>query len=157
MDRQEDRVRIERLYRADERAEVAGIRRDGFDEQDLAAALLDLSLGRICGVEAPIVLEIGDHDRLRPQLVEHEVRVVHREHVLTRVLAELIGAEARKIRMRGRRADLRDLGLGEDRCSSQRGGGGEAADGQHRSEEHTSELQSLMRISYAVFCLKKKK
>src|SRR3546814_5459641 len=31
--------------------------------------------------------------------------------------------------------------------------GGEA----HRSEEHTSELQSLMRISYAVFCLKKKK
>src|SRR3546814_5426235 len=28
---------------------------------------------------------------------------------------------------------------------------------QHRSEEHTSELQSLMRISYAVFCLKKKK
>src|SRR3546814_8601274 len=29
--------------------------------------------------------------------------------------------------------------------------------GQPRSEEHTSELQSLMRISYAVFCLKKKK
>src|SRR3546814_2267443 len=27
----------------------------------------------------------------------------------------------------------------------------------HRSEEHTSELQSLMRISYAVFCLKKQK
>src|SRR3546814_3877832 len=27
----------------------------------------------------------------------------------------------------------------------------------HRSDEHTSELQSLMRISYAVFCLKKKK
>src|SRR3546814_5904441 len=32
--------------------------------------------------------------------------------------------------------------------------GGRCAD---RSEEHTSELQSLMRISYAVFCLKKKK
>src|SRR3546814_2024603 len=29
--------------------------------------------------------------------------------------------------------------------------------GEVRSEEHTSELQSLMRISYAVFCLKKKK
>src|SRR3546814_7673759 len=29
--------------------------------------------------------------------------------------------------------------------------------GSPRSEEHTSELQSLMRISYAVFCLKKKK
>src|SRR3546814_7182161 len=34
-----------------------------------------------------------------------------------------------------------------------RGGGGRP----DRSEEHTSELQSLMRISYAVFCLKKKK
>src|SRR3546814_2822477 len=29
--------------------------------------------------------------------------------------------------------------------------------GKRRSEEHTSELQSIMRISYAVFCLKKKK
>src|SRR3546814_3539961 len=35
--------------------------------------------------------------------------------------------------------------------------GGWAADTMGRSEEHTSELQSLMRISYAVFCLKKKK
>src|SRR3546814_1322191 len=32
-----------------------------------------------------------------------------------------------------------------------------AAQQAFRSEEHTSELQSLMRISYAVFCLKKKK
>src|SRR3546814_10406430 len=32
-----------------------------------------------------------------------------------------------------------------------------AHQGRDRSEEHTSELQSLMRISYAVFCLKKKK
>src|SRR3546814_1714096 len=34
-------------------------------------------------------------------------------------------------------------------CQRRRSGG-------NRSEEHTSELQSLMRISYAVFCLKKK-
>src|SRR3546814_3867422 len=33
----------------------------------------------------------------------------------------------------------------------------DAARLRRRSEEHTSELQSLMRISYAVFCLKKKK
>src|SRR3546814_5697520 len=33
----------------------------------------------------------------------------------------------------------------------------EGLEGKMRSEEHTSELQSLMRISYAVFCLKKKK
>src|SRR3546814_9266552 len=34
---------------------------------------------------------------------------------------------------------------------------GGTTDVQLRSEEHTSELQSLMRISYAVFCLKKKR
>src|SRR3546814_10629783 len=46
---------------------------------------------------------------------------------------------------------LLELGqTGDDRV-----GGGEGATGK-RSEEHTSELQSLMRISYAVFCLKKK-
>src|SRR3546814_4856234 len=33
---------------------------------------------------------------------------------------------------------------------------GRSDTGKNRSEEHTSELQSLMRISYAVFCLKKK-
>src|SRR3546814_6765788 len=52
---------------------------------------------------------------------------------------------------------------GHGECSNEcawhcvgRGCHGAASDGQ-RSEEHTSELQSLMRISYAVFCLKKKK
>src|SRR3546814_3403466 len=43
---------------------------------------------------------------------------------------------------------------------SRRGSGGISRRGGReveRSEEHTSELQSLMRISYAVFCLKKKK
>src|SRR3546814_2290320 len=34
-------------------------------------------------------------------------------------------------------------------------GAGKALEAGHRSEEHTSELQSLMRISYAVFCLTK--
>src|SRR3546814_2989666 len=37
--------------------------------------------------------------------------------------------------------------------AAEQGGG----NGKARSEEHTSELQSLMRISYAVFCLKKKR
>src|SRR3546814_3155738 len=39
----------------------------------------------------------------------------------------------------------------------QRFGAAKEAERRTRSEEHTSELQSLMRISYAVFCLKKKK
>src|SRR3546814_3817867 len=41
-------------------------------------------------------------------------------------------------------AELMPLGHGTERI-------------EQRSEEHTSELQSLMRISYAVFCLKKKR
>src|SRR3546814_3053311 len=47
-------------------------------------------------------------------------------------------------------------GDGQDRDTAARRGARVAPRGP-RSEEHTSELQSLMRISYAVFCLKKKK
>src|SRR3546814_2901691 len=43
------------------------------------------------------------------------------------------------------------------RCSGSGCGHIDAHSKGRRSEEHTSELQSLMRISYAVFCLKKKK
>src|SRR3546814_9053774 len=49
---------------------------------------------------------------------------------------------------------------GASKCSSRSGPAQTADSGiicARRSEEHTSELQSLMRISYAVFCLKKKK
>src|SRR3546814_7835910 len=49
----------------------------------------------------------------------------------------------------------RDLDLVTRKMRRQRGAGSSAAR-LRRSEEHTSELQSLMRISYAVFCLKKK-
>src|SRR3546814_4249395 len=50
-------------------------------------------------------------------------------------------------RHRAAQAERRDV---VGRCGRGQPGGS-------RSEEHTSELQSLMRISYAVFCLKKKK
>src|SRR3546814_8304867 len=60
--------------------------------------------------------------------------------------------------------EARELGIGRriDRRLDVEGEGvGHALDDEAlhraRSEEHTSELQSLMRISYAVFCLKKKK
>src|SRR3546814_20340667 len=43
------------------------------------------------------------------------------------------------------------------RVRSYRPRAGASGDSDRRSEEHTSELQSLMRISYAVFCLKKNK
>src|SRR3546814_2043865 len=54
-------------------------------------------------------------------------------------------------------------GAHRGRAAAHEGAGGAVAVGRaveygaRRSEEHTSELQSLMRISYAVFCLKKKK
>src|SRR3546814_1476356 len=62
------------------------------------------------------------------------------------------GGRRRLRRARGRRTiGLLRVAVGAD--------GGGAGGGRHRhlrSEEHTSELQSLMRNSYAVFCLKKK-
>src|SRR3546814_10531324 len=51
----------------------------------------------------------------------------------------------------------RHLRPGPDAVPVERGRLAPAAGAWLRSEEHTSELQSLMRISYAVFCLKKKK
>src|SRR3546814_7033288 len=61
-----------------------------------------------------------------------------------------------------RRRDRDSPFLGRQRpdyCGVKLGGLFRCENGPHskRSEEHTSELQSLMRISYAVFCLKKKK
>src|SRR3546814_1728840 len=63
---------------------------------------------------------------------------------------------------RGHQGDRRSFGPGgeEGRDEDDQGTGEEGRgqeDRRQRSEEHTSELQSLMRISYAVFCLKKKK
>src|SRR3546814_5331398 len=54
-------------------------------------------------------------------------------------------------------AALGDAELGTRRLDEVAIERGRPGRGPSRSEEHTSELQSLMRISYAVFCLKKKK
>src|SRR3546814_9406364 len=51
--------------------------------------------------------------------------------------------------------NIGELMTGRRRLRARMAGSGMCIDS--RSEEHTSELQSLMRISYAVFCLKKKK
>src|SRR3546814_6438851 len=60
----------------------------------------------------------------------------------------------RSVGFAGLRLVARRLARGDEQQRGQRERGG-AEDGR-RSEEHTSELQSLMRSSYAVFCLKKK-
>src|SRR3546814_4961423 len=64
------------------------------------------------------------------------------------------GARGRRGRAARRAGQACCRGAGSPRGRGSRGA--RARDGD-RSEEHTSELQSLMRISYAVFCLKKKK
>src|SRR3546814_8527816 len=76
-------------------------------------------------------------------------RIWYAEHRAQR-LAGATGLDGRcrlyYARPDARRVDLRRWRLDRQRLRRQ-----------WRSEEHTSELQSLMRISYAVFCLKKKK
>src|SRR3546814_1135101 len=70
------------------------------------------------------------------------------------------GADARRADEGGRSGDARRLGRGQGSLGGADGrpqGRRDVVVGSQRSEEHTSELQSLMRISYAVFCLKKKK
>src|SRR3546814_8333319 len=66
-----------------------------------------------------------------------------RLHRLTVVAQQLAGEEVERLDAVGALVDRQDAGV--------------AVVLRGRSEEHTSELQSLMRISYAVFCLKKKK
>src|SRR3546814_2317435 len=69
-------------------------------------------------------------------------------------------ADTRGSRFSRSRASLADLGQAGGRSAQRRAhyAGADRVSGMvfRRSEEHTSELQSLMRISYAVFCLKKK-
>src|SRR3546814_7434815 len=72
-----------------------------------------------------------------------------------------VGQQARADRRRRHRGERIEQHAGEARAPERRLEPARTDEmrelGADRSEEHTSELQSLMRISYAVFCLKKKK
>src|SRR3546814_3482578 len=81
-------------------------------------------------------------------IIEHPAEQQHRGHPVQRA-AGLLEQHAREIEPPCARGKHR-LQVIRARIG---GVGGDRA----RSEEHTSELQSLMRISYAVFCLEKKK
>src|SRR3546814_13937459 len=72
------------------------------------------------------------------------------QHAFMRM--DRLDADARDIIDRRREAQRLDDRRGS-RLEAGGGGGVGGALERHRSEEHTSELQSLMRISYAVFCL----
>src|SRR3546814_8957923 len=100
----------------------------------------------VCSSDLAGVLPVAE----RAGMVEMQVR---HDHVLNlaRADAERLQPFARQAveRAAARRGGLlRHAGVDQD---------GPAVATDQRSEEHTSELQSLMRISYAVFCLKKKK
>src|SRR3546814_1787969 len=95
-------------------------------------------------------LAIFDHIAVDRGLLDHvgEILLVHVGHAAVGVAREQIGAQ-KLILLVGRPR----LAGGDDKVAV----AAPVALLRLRSEEHTSELQSLMRISYAVFCLKKKK
>src|SRR3546814_2420005 len=93
------------------------------------------------------------------------VRVATKYPGLTRRHFEQQGIQAECVKLNGAMELAPSLGLSRRIVDLVSSGATLKANGlvetsvimQIRSEEHTSELQSLMRISYAVFCLKKKK
>src|SRR3546814_3977088 len=95
--------------------------------------LLKDELGSLDGLEAVIVGRSNIVGKPMAQLLLKENCTVTLAHSRTRDLASVI-----------HRADIVVAAVGMPEMVK-------------RSEEHTSELQSLMRISYAVFCLNKKK
>src|SRR3546814_3900854 len=79
-----------------------------------------------------------------PRLGERCIEIGHADHLQDRPEQLHIGAAG-------------DIGDVDQRRRQERPALHRPVETADRSEEHTSELQSLMRISYAVFCLKKKK
>src|SRR3546814_8118867 len=89
----------------------------------------------------------AQHSRFRPSPSGHMKRLVHTASSCAIALALFFGSQSPD--------STGPFTFGGDLAKAAPGGKG--GGGGQRSEEHTSELQSLMRISYAVFCLKKKK
>src|SRR3546814_1635391 len=95
-------------------------------------------------------------DQIRPGASRDLASAMQRDPALLREAAAgrsgpMIEAMAQEARVRA------DPNLRADRFVERWQGLKQERDRLYRSEEHTSELQSLMRIPYAVFCLKKKK
>src|SRR3546814_5130884 len=104
----------------------------------------------VCSSDLSRLLAIGRRD-FQQFHVEDQQRVGRDDAV-----ARAFGSIAKFRRnpeavLRAGRHKLDAFGPARDQAAQRKGGGLAAL----RSEEHTSELQSLMRISYAVFCLKK--
>src|SRR3546814_10307054 len=110
-------------------------------KEDRGLARLDriaVEIGGACDDEKLVAIDVGFGELVRLQ------RVLDRG----RVEAETLRDALELARRRFVEAEPEEFALGAFV--------GNRLVGAERSEEHTSELQSLMRISYAVFCLKKK-
>src|SRR3546814_10433665 len=114
-------------------------RRDPLHHLDLGESVVDC-LGRVGGGQHHAIPAAVGLERL-PETFDHRFARAVQLVVADRLVAQVRHDAVDRV-VKGREL-LRRSG----------GGGGEGA---IRSEEHTSELQSLMPISYAVFCLKKK-
>src|SRR3546814_1938647 len=109
----------------------------------------------VAGLEVPVVAVLGNHDhhagcaeRITDELTARGITVLEGSSVAIEAGGTTLGI-----------AGAKGFGGGfAGACASDFGEPEMKAFVRHtkdRSEEHTSELQSLMRISYAVFCLKK--
>src|SRR3546814_3623876 len=98
-------------------------------------------------------LALADGDRVALQVLvivdDRADRVLHRPHPLDVGRGRAANQHGHGIAVPAGRGDDADVVIAGLLAIEDLAGAG-------RSEEHTSELQSLMRISYAVFCLKKK-
>src|SRR3546814_10384142 len=108
--------------------------------------------------EAPVPVMAGEADGWRAaRFTDRAFRSRRRECVMERTCLLPLGRRPRQIHLgQGRRPES---SLSAPACPKSRAPHpcSKGCRNRERSEEHTSELQSLMRISYAVFCLKKKK
>src|SRR3546814_4123271 len=111
---------------------------------DARAHRRDLALIIVAGVDDDMMIGIGQRDEIALGV----------DHHLLDEAGALFEKAAQQVRLARPRIALDEQAGGEQFLNVDGNG---AAGTVGRSEEHTSELQSLMRLSYAVFCLKKKK
>src|SRR3546814_9467995 len=115
---------------------------------DVCSSDLGHAVDRVVA-QRPLRVDVGHVDDRAPRGGQVRRGGLGEEERRARVAGEQDVPLRRRHRAQRRGAEAR--GVVDQRVEA-----AEAADGL-RSEEHTSELPSLMRISYAVFCLKKKK
>src|SRR3546814_9812429 len=108
-------------------------------------AIQDVLIARLIKQQLdPGCLDVGKEQYASGNMVRKEIRI--REGI-DKETAKMINAKIKDLKLKVQGSIM------DDQVRVQ----GKKIDDLQRSEEHTSELQSLMRISYAVFCLKKKR